>query len=523
MLTIDSIKTWIKKPAVACGLLVLGLSYFTYFQNYTTPPNLFWDENYHIASAQKYLNEVYFMEQHPPLGKLLIALGEKLIDANDVGDDVFIGTDYGKTLPAEFSFAGYRFFPTLLGWLTAMLFYGIFLIITRRPVWAMLLSFFYVFDNALILHSRSAMLDSTMLFFVVGLILLFLLLLKHRDDRNRFPFFSLLFGITFGLLMTTKVLGLIMVLLVPLVVLKLLTTEDSIFNFQFLAGRSLGEGWSIFNLKKVLQFAVLGSAGFLITYVAVWQIHFSLGKNIVPSLPDKGYYQASEEYKGLLEAGQTNVPVMLRDSLKFVGHYNQGVPELNLCKTEENGSPWFFWPFGARSINYRWETPDSHSYQYLYMQVNPAIWWLALLGVIGAVILLLGSWLLPGAKPLSYKWELLIWSGMYWSYMIAISQIDRVMYIYHYLIPLMFSFVIFGYVFMELKKIGAFKLTEQRKEWILLCLGILMFASFQFYRPFTYYEPINDEQFAKRNIFRLWDLRCVHCPKDNVLANPIQQ
>ena len=56
------------------SVIVLAVSYFTYFKNYDYPPSVFWDENYHIASAQKYLTGVMFMEAHPPLGQLFVAL-----------------------------------------------------------------------------------------------------------------------------------------------------------------------------------------------------------------------------------------------------------------------------------------------------------------------------------------------------------------------------------------------------------------------------------------------------------------
>ena len=98
-----AITSRIRHPGFLAGLVVLVLSFFTYFWNYTNPPYLYWDENYHIASAQKYQNGVYFMEPHPPLAKLLIAAGEALVDANPE-DDQFIGTDYAKDLPAGFSF-----------------------------------------------------------------------------------------------------------------------------------------------------------------------------------------------------------------------------------------------------------------------------------------------------------------------------------------------------------------------------------------------------------------------------------
>lgn len=487
--------TWITRQEVLFGIAIVILSYFTYVHHYTTPPALYWDENYHIASAQKYLNNVYFMEQHPPLGKLLIALGEKLVDANDV-DNQFLGTDYAQTLPAGFSFAGYRLFPVLFAWIAAPMLYLIFLMITRSSLSAFFLSFLYVFDNALIVHGRAAMLDAIMLTLCITMILLHFLILRWQDKKNLFPLSSLLFGVTFGLLLTTKVLGLIMVLLVPVILWE------------------LRNHWS-----KVAQFLALSLAGFLIAYIAVWQVHFSLGKTVVSTLPDNGYYQASQEYKDLIVAGKTNFKVMLRDSLAFVKHYNGGVPQLDLTKPDENGSPFFFWPVGARSISYRWETPDGHSYQYLYLQVNPAVWILSLIGIFLGAALLACSQLVPMKEPLPYRKELLIWFSFYASYMIAVSQIHRVMYLYHYFLPLSFSFILFAYVFMSLKQLGVLKLTEERKRWLLLGMGAFIFFGFQFYRPLSYYEPLTDAQFERRAIFPLWELHCVNCPRDSLLVS----
>jgi dolichyl-phosphate-mannose--protein O-mannosyl transferase len=155
--------------------LVLALSYLTYFHRYWNPPNVFWDENYHIASAQKYLHNVYFMEQHPPLGKLLVALGEKIFHPN-LQTDQFLGTDYGNNFDG-FSFVGYRFFSALLSWWTAPLLFLIFLTLLRNPLHSALLSFLYIFDNAMIVHMRGAMLEGPLIFFCALTILFFLLFL----------------------------------------------------------------------------------------------------------------------------------------------------------------------------------------------------------------------------------------------------------------------------------------------------------------------------------------------------------
>jgi len=524
-----------RRPEVLFGIVVLAFSFFTYFWNYTNPPYLYWDENYHIASAQKYLNGVYFMEPHPPLGKLLIAAGEKILNSNEE-DDQFIGTDYAKDLSTGFSFMGYRFFPVLLGWLTAPLIYLIFLLATRKTQWAFLLSFLYIFDNALITHSRAAMLDSTLLFFCAAQIALYFLILEYRNHRNLFPFFSLLFGVTFACIMTTKALGLILVLLFPVLILQLRKTQritnharlpdgqglriTNIFRqcFQLIHHHSCSLHW-----PKIAQFFTLSVSGFIIVYCAIWQIHFSLGKKIIPSLPDNGYYQASDAHKALLDSGKTNFPLMLRDHLHFLNHYATGVPTLNLCKSDENGSPFFLWPFGARSISYRWETPDGGTYRYIYLQVNPVIWGLALMGLLTAFAMLLSSVIVPSAaSQMTYRKEIALWFGLWLAYMLAVSQIDRVMYLYHYFIPLIFSFILFGYVMMEVKQIGIVKLSEIAKSWMLLGCGALIFAAFHVYRPFTYYELISDEAFKRRMIFPLWELKCVHCERESMYAVPIE-
>lgn len=481
-------------------LLVLVLAYCTYVHNFWSPPYLFWDENYHITSAQKYMNEIYFMEPHPPLGKLLIAAGEELLDRNEE-DNQFITTDYGRKLPPGYDFTGYRLFPVLLGWLTALVLYYIFLVLTKRRLFSALLTFPYIFDNAQIVHSRGAMLDSTMTFLAVVLILLFLLLLQYKEHPKKFAINSLLFGVAFGCILGTKALGLIMILLIP-----------ALFVGLYPRWRTMG------------TFTLYCFIGFFVSYVTIWQIHFSLGRTIQEELPDNGYYQASEEYKAILDAGHTGSPfafyVQWRDSMKFLSHYSKGVPELNLCKPVENGSPSFMWPIGARTISYRWESPDNVHYRYLYNVPNPIGWWSGLLAVFVAGGLLLASVTLPLRQPLRNPFYLLVFFGLYVSYMIAISQLDRVMYLYHYFLPLMFAYILIGLVLLEIQTIGRWKLTESTKTIGLLTFGVLVFCVFQWFRPLTYYIPLDDDQFDSRRWVRLWDMRCAHCKRDSALVKP---
>jgi dolichyl-phosphate-mannose--protein O-mannosyl transferase len=479
---------------------IVFLSFLTYFWRYWEPAAVFWDENYHIASAQKYLNGVYFMEQHPPLGKELIALGEFLLHPN-TRTDQFIGTDYATDFQPGFSFAGYRFFSALLGWFAAPVLFLVFLLIARNPLFAALLSFLYVFDNALVVHIRGAMLEGPLMCFSVLTILAFLALLEWGDRRKFFLWGSVLFGVAFGLTFMTKLFGLALILFLPAYLVTLLP-----------------------NWKKMVESTGLFIGGFLLIFCSVWYVHFALGKTIVSTLPDNGYYQASPEYRQLLGEGKTAsllaFPIMVRDSLAYVPFYNRGAPRIDLCKADENGSPFYLWPLGARAINYRWETPDGTSYRYLYLQSNPVVWLLSSFGVLVGFCLLLASYLFDPAPQIRQRYLLAVFVGLYAAYMIAISMIDRVLYLYHYFSPLLLSMIVLGIVLLEIQRVWRWRITEPIRTVALLVLAALIFVSYEYYRPLSYYEPITDAQFNRRNLLPIWELTNVHTPRVNSLAVP---
>lgn len=472
-------------------------SYFTYMHNYMNPQGFFWDENYHIASAQKYLHGVYFMEPHPPLGKLMIAAGEAMFQANE-NSDQFIATDYARNPDSNFSFIGYRFFPTLFAWLNALLFFQIFYSITRNSVWSVLLSFLYVFDNALIVHQRSAMLESTLQFGVLLMICTWLTLyiskLKHVSAFT----LATLCGLGFAIALGTKANGLIMILL-----------------------------WGALlpvAIKQWRKYIALSAAFFItfgLVYCGIWYTHFALGTQVMPQLPDGGYYKASREYKEYLDEGTTRNPLhfatMLNDSLDFLPHYARGVPKLDLCKEGENGSPWFYWPVGGRSINYRWaKFATLDAYQYLYLQSNPVVWLSVFIAVIVSIGILFSSFTMSRNK-LQNPWLLSTFTGLYIAYMIVMARIDRVMYLYHYFIPLLFAFIVFALVFTEITHIYKWTVRKEYKTYALIVFAGCIILGYQYYRPLSYYEPIRDEAVQQKALLPVWDLHCARCKNERYL------
>ena len=99
-------------------LLLFVLAASTIGTRYWVPTSLFWDENYHVTSAQKHIAGVMYMESHPPLGKMLIALGEIALARNrelDTGALLRVDRVQQAQLPQGYSFAGVRLASTRAG------------------------------------------------------------------------------------------------------------------------------------------------------------------------------------------------------------------------------------------------------------------------------------------------------------------------------------------------------------------------------------------------------------------------
>jgi dolichyl-phosphate-mannose--protein O-mannosyl transferase len=99
-------------------------------------------------------------------------------------------------------------------------------------------------------------------------------------------------------------------------------------------------------------------------------------------------------------------------------------------------------------------------------------------------------------------------SALYLGYMLSMLQIERVMYLYHYLLPLCFGIVnlalVFSYVFRE---------SLARGDWhpklnLLGYLG-LMLAGFLYFAPFTYGWPIDESEVERRAWLDVWKLEPV--------------
>jgi dolichyl-phosphate-mannose--protein O-mannosyl transferase len=478
---------------------VLLLAFFVSFFIYNYPFGCFWDENYHIASAQKYNEGVVFMEPHPPLGKMLIALGEVLFQPNTgIDTSSFVSTDYIQNFPPGYSFIGVRFIPALLFVFSSLLFFLILYRLSGELPSSFLFSFFYLFENALVVHNRSAMLEGPQLFFILLAVLFFLGLFQKVSQNRILDYFKL--SVLIGLAISVKLNSAVLVFLLFFLIFKDYWEKIECLFFQKYEIKN--RGLSFKDLAEMAGKAAVSIAGILLVFFLIYYLHFAIGRHVVK----ERFYSASEKYKEILNHGQTANPLyfftMLSDNFRYTQNYEKGVPKWDSKKVGENGSPAYLWPFGYKSINYRW-AKDYGNVSYYYLQGNPVVWYSVLIAVIASVVLVFGR-LFFKIKPEGFVY-ILIFTLLYGAYMAAVLRIERVMYLYHYFIPLVFGMILFYLLFL-----AVFKELIEKKDKVLfagvILLAIEVLAVFLFFSPFTYGIPISALDFARRMWLKIWDL-----------------
>jgi hypothetical protein len=438
------------------------------------------------------------MEPHPPLGKLLIAAGEALIDANPT-DDQFIATDHAKNLPENFSFKGYRLLPVLLSAAACPLFYLFLLRLSGNPVVAFVFALMLPLDNALVVHMRGAMLDGIQIFFVLGSLTATAAAYRRAQTGKPLGLAPIIIGLSLGAALTTKATSLIAIPFIAIILPAALrfTRELAIASAQVIVSAAL-------------------------VFIAVWGTHIKLGAKVQPTLPDRGFYQASAETKQLLNSGEqaklSSFPTVLRDHLNFFPHYQRGVPKPNMCNLNETGSPPFLWPLGGRTINYRWDRKDD-KVRYTYLVPNPFVWGIGLVGLITALAFLISAAL--GGYKIDRDWRVfasalaVMWVG----YMGIMIALDRVMYLYHYFLPLIFTLALAAITLARVTPTLPWGLKLNR-SLAALALILATITGFRLYAPFTYGYPITNAQLSKLALLGIWDLRCPDCELTNTIAKP---
>jgi len=161
-------------------IIITLLSLFLRFYNLGFPGEVTSDEHYFVNFGRSYINQEFYHDVHPPLGKFFIGLGIKIF-----GDNPF----------------GWRFFTALFGSLLVPLGYFLAFKIFNNRFIAVSFSLFILFDGLFFVQSRFARLDTIYLFWLFLTFYFFFCFLKNIKHKNLFLILS---GLFLGLSISTK-------------------------------------------------------------------------------------------------------------------------------------------------------------------------------------------------------------------------------------------------------------------------------------------------------------------------------
>ena len=314
------------KTRICVGAITL-VSLFLRLFNLGTPKGFVFDEVYYVDGARDYLThgvEVTGQDPefvvHPPVGKWLIALGIKIFGDNEFGWR-FIGALLGSAMVILIALIAHR------------LFRNSYLTVAASALLAM--------DGLALVHSRTALLDIYLSFFVLLATYFFLV---------RWHWWA---GIALGLAVATKWSALYYLALFAVVALYRTFTHNT--------GRELIKP----SLKTITQYALIPFS----IYVTSWSGWF---------ISNRGW---ARDYSS------NAITSFLHYHSQILG-FHTGLVE----KHSYQANPWS-WLIMGRPTSFFYETPKGcgtdHCSQEVLALGTPILWWLATI----AVAVVFGYWI----------------------------------------------------------------------------------------------------------------------------------
>lgn len=338
-----------------------------------------------------------FFDIHPPVGKLIIAGGAYLMGYRGEFSFDSIGQDYGDS-----TIFGLRLTPAFAGALLPI----IVLILLRQVGVSLPLAIVggvaVALDNALIVESRIIITDSILLAATFGALSCGLAATRAKTSRSAW-LFAIAAGALSGAAVGTKFTGLVAGGLVGLL----------FFARMMLPSMKDATVWGLRLLGAIAAAAAV--------YLISWMLHFSL--LTMPGSGDVWGVPTGSFWNDLVHTHQQMVSA-----------------NYNLTATHPYGSKWWTWPFMVRSVFY-WQGEANH---FMYLLGNPFVWW----GSFALLCFGMGTffWKIAKGKMSAVQgffssgaWIFLV--GYLVSY-VPLMRVPRVLFLYHYLTPLLFSLLL---------------------------------------------------------------------------------
>lgn len=419
----------ISKKDIVVGLVVLGIALCTrvFFLGYVS--QVVFDEVHFGKFISSYCcTHTRFFDIHPPIGKLIIAGGAYLAGYNGLFPFEYIGQPF-----TNIPIASIRLVPALFGSLLALIIYILLRQVGVSRLFAGVGGVAIALDNALIVESRLILTDSILLVATFGTISAGIAAVHARHSKAVW-WWVILAGVLAGMAMGIKFTGLIAGGLVGILFI-VQAYKDGIRTYTL---------W----LARLVLLSVCAA----IVYLSAWQIHFSLltlpGSGDVWGVPTGHFFQDL---------------VSLQQEMLSANY--------NLTAGHPYGSKWWTWPFMVRPVFY-WQGASGS--QFIYLLGNPAVWW----GAFAFLCMAIVSIAIQKGKRIGFIWVMI--AGYLWAY-VPLMRVPRVLFLYHYLTPLIFSLMIAIW--------WVDRMAPNRKKFaigMLICIAL----GFLYISPLTYGYPM---------------------------------
>jgi len=224
----------------------------------------------------------------------------------------------------------------------------------------------------------------------------------------------------------------------------------------------------------MIGFLVIFLVG-LAVYIIPFYIHFKL-------LPNSGPGDAfmSRDFQTELKYGRENVDRPLSFGEKFI-EINKTMLTANASITSEHpfGSRWYSWPTGYKPVYY-WNQDQIDSLptwkSKIYFSGNIFLWWLT---IFCFIIVVLTTLFKKSRQQISPIFFILILA--YLANLLPFILVKRVAFLYHYLLPAVFTILLTSFVL-------GYLLPKYKKTFIVIVL--LIAFSFLIIAPLSYGWPM---------------------------------
>jgi dolichyl-phosphate-mannose-protein mannosyltransferase len=496
------------------GIFILSLALrFWGLERFNT---LVFDEVYYATFGNNYLTHKPFFDGHPPLGKLIIAVGIWLGSHLGFGQDIVNGLTGSLRSPWS-----YRWINALFGSFIPLIIAGIAYQLSSRRSFALLAGLFAAIDGIFIVESRYALINIYIVVFgLLGQWLFLLALAKQRQQRR---FYLVLASIAFGAAIATKWNGLWFLLGIYLL---------WIFTW----------GWKIFIARHQVTDVNNHSSAIPATQSAVnttnrrHNLHlWESDQNISPlqNLTQLNIFHIAF-YLGILPVVIYSliwIPHLLIDTRfnfievhKQILSFHEGLGG-NTSKVHPYCAPWYTWPLMIRPMAYLYQTATSLTEPLpvtgpplptgtgkvvydVHAMGNPFLWWFGLAALLFLALML--GWLvvnyLVQQKRFSSVAVLSIdtWIALYLVLNYAANllpwvTVDRCVFIYHYMTAVVFAFLAIAWFvdqclrsyYKPLRAVG-------------VTITFIILAAFVFWLPIYLALPLSPEDYRLRMWFNSW-------------------